>query len=81
MGYAESKYIGELLLEAGAKESGVPAVICRVGQLAGPVVKGGIWNKQEWLPSVSLSTFILHANTVIKLLFITADIVFTTYRS
>lgn len=55
MGYGESKYIGELLLEAGADKCGVPAVICRVGQLAGPVKKnGGMWNKQEWLPSVSL---------------------------
>ena len=55
MGYGESKYIGELLLEAGAEKCGVPAVICRVGQLAGPVTKtGGMWNKQEWLPSVSL---------------------------
>ena len=81
MGYAESKYISELLLEAGAKESGVPAVICRVGQLAGPVVKGGTWNKQEWVPSVSLSTFIFHANAVISLLFITANIGLTTYRS
>ena len=53
MGYGESKYIAELLLEAGAEKSGVPAIICRVGQLAGPVVKGGVWSKQEWLPSVS----------------------------
>ena len=57
MGYGESKYIGELLLEAGAEKCGVPAVVCRVGQLAGPVKKGGIWSKQEWLPSVSLSLF------------------------
>lgn len=56
MGYGESKYIGELLLEAGAEKCGVPAVICRVGQLAGPVTKkGGEWGKQEWLPTVSLS--------------------------
>ena len=54
MGYGESKYIAELLLEAGAEKCGVPAVICRVGQLAGPVTKkGGMWSKQEWLPSVS----------------------------
>ena len=63
MGYGESKYIGELLLEAGVKECGVPAVICRVGQLAGPVVKGGVWNKQEWLPSVSLAFPIVYRST------------------
>ena len=54
MGYGESKYIAELLLEAGAEKCGVPAVIVRVGQLAGPVSKkAGMWSKQEWLPSVS----------------------------
>lgn len=65
MGYGESKYIGELLLEAGVKECGVPAVVCRVGQLAGPVVKGGVWNKQEWLPSVSPAFPIVHPFTYI----------------
>ena len=55
MGYGESKYIAEMLLEAGSEKCGVPAIIARVGQLAGPVAKkGGMWNKQEWLPSVSL---------------------------
>ena len=55
MGYAESKYISELLLEEATKTSGVSATICRVGQVAGPLAKGGMWNKQEWLPSVSES--------------------------
>lgn len=53
MGYGESKYVAEQLLEKARKISRVSAAICRVGQLAGPVVKRGIWNKQEWLPSVS----------------------------
>lgn len=55
MGYGESKYVAEQLLEKAGKSSGVSAAICRVGQLAGPVVKDGVWNKQEWLPSVSSS--------------------------
>ena len=60
MGYGESKYVAERLLEAGADKCGVPAVICRVGQLGGPVTKEqGMWNKQEWLPSVSLSPFLM----------------------
>jgi len=46
-------YAAELLLEDAVNESGISAAICRVGQLAGPVSKGGMWNKQEWLPSVS----------------------------
>ena len=53
-GYGESKYIAEQLLPEAATTSAVSAVICRVGQLAGPVVNvGGVWNEQEWLPSVS----------------------------
>ena len=56
MGYGESKYIAEQLLEKAGKQSGVSAAICRVGQLAGPVMKGGVWNKQEWLPSVSYAS-------------------------
>ncbi|CAD6576361.1 MAG: hypothetical protein ASARMPRED_007703 [Alectoria sarmentosa] len=57
MGYGESKYVAELLLEAGADKCGVPALVCRVGQLAGPVAKKeGMWNKQEWLPSIIASS-------------------------
>ena len=54
IGYGESKHIAERLLEI-AGQHGVSADICRVGQIAGPVEKGGVWNKQEWLPSVSHS--------------------------
>lgn len=53
MGYGESKYVSERLLELAKEQSGVPAAIVRVGQLAGPVTKNGVWSKQEWLPSVS----------------------------
>ena len=54
MGYGESKYVAERLLNFAAKEFGVSAAICRVGQLGGPVKKGGMWSKQEWLPTVSV---------------------------
>lgn len=53
MGYGESKYVAEQLLEKARERSSVSAAICRVGQLAGPTAKSGLWNKQEWLPSVS----------------------------
>ena len=56
IGYGESKYIAEQLLENAATTSGLLAVVCRVGQLVGTVVNvGRVWNKQEWLPSVSPS--------------------------
>lgn len=53
-GYSESKWIAERLLDAASKR-GVSSAIFRVGQIAGPVERRewGMWNIQEWLPSVS----------------------------
>ncbi|KAL8829920.1 MAG: hypothetical protein Q9170_005963 [Blastenia crenularia] len=60
-GYAMSKYVGERLLENAAKTSNIPVIVVRVGQIGGPVVKkGGMWNKQEWLPSIITSSAHLH---------------------
>ena len=57
IGYAESKEISEQLLERAAAQSGVRAAICRVGQVSGPVIRrGGVWNKQEWFPSLAISS-------------------------
>lgn len=56
MGYGESKYVAEQLLEKARERSSVSAAICRVGQLAGPTAKSGLWNKQEWLPSLIASS-------------------------
>ncbi|KAL9583857.1 MAG: hypothetical protein Q9212_002475, partial [Teloschistes hypoglaucus] len=50
-GYGESKFVAERVLEAAFYKSGVSSTVVRVGQLAGPVVKGGVWNPQEWVPS------------------------------
>ncbi|KXL48244.1 MAG: hypothetical protein FE78DRAFT_87403 [Acidomyces sp. 'richmondensis'] len=64
-GYSESKYITERLLEVAGKQSGVCSAICRVGQIAGPVCfaesRMGMWNKQEWLPSIIASSKFLGA--------------------
>ncbi|KAL8707220.1 MAG: hypothetical protein Q9220_007714 [cf. Caloplaca sp. 1 TL-2023] len=61
-GYGESKYVSERILEnAAQREAGVPSAVIRVGQLAGPVVKGGgVWNPWEWLPSLIKSSAHLH---------------------
>lgn len=57
MGYAESKHISERLLALASTEFKIPISICRVGQVAGPVHGSrGMWNKQEWLPSLILSS-------------------------
>lgn len=55
-GYSESKWITERLLDAARGLAGVSSAILRVGQIAGPVnvAEGmnGMWNRQEWLPTV-----------------------------
>lgn len=55
-GYGKSKYVAEELIWQASQQHGINAVICRVGQIAGPVKQehsGGQWNRKEWLPSVS----------------------------
>ncbi|TVY56661.1 Non-canonical non-ribosomal peptide synthetase FUB8 [Lachnellula cervina] len=59
MGYAESKYICERLLNYASQKFPLNTAIARVGQVAGPVNTSGIWNKSEWLPSLVLSSFYL----------------------
>ncbi|KAK3945721.1 hypothetical protein QBC46DRAFT_371464 [Diplogelasinospora grovesii] len=59
MGYGQSKLVSERLLDTAAREADVPAIVCRVGQIAGPVTKvgdGGMWPKQEWIPSLIASS-------------------------
>ena len=53
----EGKYVGEHLLNAASK-AGIHTTIARVGQVAGPVEHGinGMWNKQEWFPSIIASS-------------------------
>ncbi|KAB2571209.1 Non-canonical non-ribosomal peptide synthetase FUB8 [Lasiodiplodia theobromae] len=61
-GYGEGKYVGERLLEAAGTVSGVPAAICRTGQIGGPVASEaaragkGKWNVQEWFPTIVRSS-------------------------
>lgn len=53
-GYGSSKQVCELILQDASERSGMEVVICRVGQIAGPVLSGekGMWTKQEWIPTV-----------------------------
>ena len=54
MGYGQSKLIAEGLLDKASEISGVRSAICRVGIVAGPIEqKLGMWNKHEYIPSVS----------------------------
>ena len=57
-GYAESKFISEQILEyAAQKMSGYLSIaFARVGQVAGAANHSGIWNKDEWFPSMIMSS-------------------------
>jgi thioester reductase-like protein len=57
MGYGESKLVSENILGEAAKH-GIPVDIARVGQIAGPVLRGekGAWSLQEWLPTIVKSS-------------------------
>lgn len=57
MGYAESKYISERLLDEASRVSGMPIAICRVGQVAGPTSGKGLWREGEWFPSLIRTSF------------------------
>ena len=48
-GYGASKRVSELILQDAFEKSGLDAMICRVGQIAGPVLTAekGVWAKQE----------------------------------
>nr|WEH02129.1 carboxylic acid reductase [Expression vector JGI_C3] len=51
-GYGESKHVGERICLEASRTSGVPTSVLRVGQIAGPDSRLGLWNPHEWLPSV-----------------------------
>ena len=57
MGYAIGKQIGEKMLNVASKRTGLRTCVARIGQVSGPAEKlGGTWNKQEWLPSLVVSS-------------------------
>jgi thioester reductase-like protein len=63
-GYGRSKMIGSLILDDAAKVGDFPVATIRVGQIAGPEAEAaaGMWNKQEWLPSLIASS--LHLSSL-----------------
>lgn len=56
MGYGRSKAVSSLLLDAGARASGVPCASVRLGQIAGPKSERGQWNAAEFVPSLIRSS-------------------------
>ncbi|KPM41877.1 hypothetical protein AK830_g4721 [Neonectria ditissima] len=59
MGYGRSKLLGSLILDEAADRSGIPTASVRVGQIAGPRSRQGVWNRQEYLPSLIASSLYL----------------------
>ena len=51
-GYGESKHVSERICATASTKCGIPTSIHRVGQIGGPTTANGMWNKQEWLPSL-----------------------------
>lgn len=58
-GYSRSKFLSELLCEAVAKHLDLLVTIARVGQVAVAVRRpGAVWNRSEWFPSLTISSFL-----------------------
>lgn len=51
-GYAQSKFLSELLCDAAAQHLGIPVTVLRVGQVAGSTQHGVEWNRKEWFPTL-----------------------------
>lgn len=51
-GYAESKHVSERICLAASRHAGVPTTILRVGQVGGPRLEKGSWNRTDWLPTI-----------------------------
>ncbi|KAL1988059.1 hypothetical protein VTN96DRAFT_1090 [Rasamsonia emersonii] len=58
VGYAESKYIAERLLEAASTQLNLrqKPVILRLGQIAGAARSAGRWNPTDWIPRLILGS-------------------------
>ncbi|KAB8258604.1 hypothetical protein BDV32DRAFT_68400 [Aspergillus pseudonomiae] len=51
-GYGESKHVSERMCVIASEKARVPTTIFRVGQIAGPTTKSGLWNPDEWFPTI-----------------------------
>lgn len=51
-GYGESKHVAERMCLAASRTTTVPTSVFRVGQIAGPDTRMGIWNPHEWIPTL-----------------------------
>lgn len=57
MGYSESKWVSERILQITSEKTPLRGVVIRVGQLCGGF--NGSWNQSEWVPSIVRSGEVL----------------------
>ena len=55
-GYAESKYVAELLLDYAAQKLEITISFARIGHVAGAAHHAGLWTKTELFPSLIQSS-------------------------
>ncbi|OQE38082.1 hypothetical protein PENCOP_c009G05932 [Penicillium coprophilum] len=60
-GYANSKYIAEHLLSHATQTHSINASFARIGQIAGAARSPGLWNRNEWFPSLVRSSLQVRA--------------------
>ncbi|PWY76131.1 NRPS-like enzyme [Aspergillus sclerotioniger CBS 115572] len=51
-GYGESKHVAERMCLAASRQANVPTTVFRVGQISGPTTVQGLWNLDEWVPTL-----------------------------
>ncbi|KAG4438803.1 hypothetical protein IFR05_005694 [Cadophora sp. M221] len=61
MGYGESKYLAERILDYAARKLHITTAAARVGQIAGTAENPRGWNRREWFPSLVTSSKFLGA--------------------
>lgn len=61
IGYGRAKLLSELLVDHAARklDHHISTTVIRVGQVAGTVRRPGLWKKDEWFPSMVLSSLFL----------------------
>ncbi|KAL4936564.1 hypothetical protein BDV06DRAFT_233299 [Aspergillus oleicola] len=61
MGYGESKYIAESILHYASTKLRIRCGVSRIGQVSGTATSPRGWNRNEWLPSLVISSRYLKA--------------------
>ncbi|KAF5870715.1 putative nrps-like enzyme protein [Botrytis fragariae] len=61
MGYGESKYLSERILDYASKRIQLQVNIARVGQICGPIKGPSLWSRNEWFPSLMISSSFIGA--------------------